>query len=176
MGYLIVSIFGYLLGCSNLAYYLSKAVKKDIRQSGTGNLGASNATVLLGWGAGVIVAVHDIGKALDAPAHMRFLLRTRHGGFAIENGVTIEEVIQAKEKGELEKLMLPMDYPLQSLRRLDVDERYGTPVKNGAKLPLSLFPEGEEKEIFRVYLNGTLCGLYCREQDIMHCCIGLYHQ
>ena len=66
MGYFAVSLLGYLLGCSNLAYYISRAKKYDIRQSGTGNLGASNATVLFGWKAGVAVAVHDAGKALLA--------------------------------------------------------------------------------------------------------------
>ena len=66
MGYVIASLLGYLLGCSNLAYYISLARKYDIRQSGTGNLGASNATVLFGWKAGVAVAVHDAGKALLA--------------------------------------------------------------------------------------------------------------
>lgn len=66
MGYLVAIILGYLLGCSNLAYYISRASKKDIRQSGTGNLGASNATVLFGWKAGVAVAMHDAGKALLA--------------------------------------------------------------------------------------------------------------
>ena len=66
MGYFIASLLGYILGCSNLAYYLSKAAKKDIRQSGTGNLGASNATILFGWKAGVAVGVHDIAKALLA--------------------------------------------------------------------------------------------------------------
>ena len=66
MGYFIASLLGYLLGCSNLAYYISRAAKKDIRQSGTGNLGASNATVLFGWKAGVSVALHDIGKAVLA--------------------------------------------------------------------------------------------------------------
>lgn len=66
MGYLFAAVLGYLLGCSNLAYYISKAAQKDIRQSGTGNLGASNATVLFGWKAGVAVAVHDAGKALLA--------------------------------------------------------------------------------------------------------------
>ncbi len=66
MGYFIASLLGYILGCSNLAYYISKAAKKDIRQSGTGNLGASNATVLFGWKAGVSVALHDIGKAVLA--------------------------------------------------------------------------------------------------------------
>lgn len=66
MGYFIAALLGYILGCSNLAYYISKAAKKDIRQSGTGNLGASNATVLFGWKAGVFVAIHDIGKAVLA--------------------------------------------------------------------------------------------------------------
>ena len=63
MGYLIAIAAGYLLGSSNMAYWISLMKKLDIRANGTGNLGASNATVLLGWGAGVVVAVHDIGKA-----------------------------------------------------------------------------------------------------------------
>ena len=63
MGYLIVIALAYLMGSSNMAYYLSKLKNVDIRKNGSGNLGASNATVLFGWGAGVLVAVHDIGKA-----------------------------------------------------------------------------------------------------------------
>ena len=73
MGYFIASLLGYVLGCSNLAYYISRATKKDIRQAGTGNLGASNATVLFGWKAGVSVALHDAGKALLAALLARLL-------------------------------------------------------------------------------------------------------
>ena len=66
MGYVIAIVCAYLLGSSNMAFYLSKIKQVDIRKKGSGNLGASNATVLFGWGAGVIVAVHDIGKAFAA--------------------------------------------------------------------------------------------------------------
>jgi len=66
MSYLLAAVMGYFLGCSNMAYWLSRIKKVDIRKNGSGNLGASNATVLLGWGAGVLVAVHDIGKAVLA--------------------------------------------------------------------------------------------------------------
>lgn len=66
MQYAIAILMGYLLGSSNMAYWISRIKKVDIRGNGSGNLGASNATVLLGWGAGVIVAVHDIGKAFLA--------------------------------------------------------------------------------------------------------------
>lgn len=66
MGYLAAIVIGYLAGCSSMAYYIGKWKKKDIRTAGTGNLGASNATVLYGWGAGLAVAVHDIAKAVFA--------------------------------------------------------------------------------------------------------------
>lgn len=74
MAYFIAALMGYLLGCSNMAYWLSLIKKVDIRGNGSGNLGASNATVLLGWGAGVIVAVHDIGKAVLAVLLAKLLL------------------------------------------------------------------------------------------------------
>lgn len=63
MGYLFAVMLGYFLGCSNMAHFLAKLKKADLRAGGSGNLGASNAVVLLGWKAGVLTAVHDIGKA-----------------------------------------------------------------------------------------------------------------
>lgn len=66
MAYFIMCIIGYLLGCSNMATYLAKAKGVDISAGGSGNPGASNATILMGWRAGILVAVHDAGKALLA--------------------------------------------------------------------------------------------------------------
>lgn len=74
MAYLIVILIGYLLGSSSMAYWLSLVKKVDIRKNGSGNLGASNATVLFGWGAGVLVAVHDIGKAVLSVLLAKLLL------------------------------------------------------------------------------------------------------
>ena len=66
MPYLIVFLLAYLIGTSNMAFYLAKWNKVDLRGGGSGNLGASNATILMGWGAGVLVGIHDIGKSLVA--------------------------------------------------------------------------------------------------------------
>lgn len=65
MAYPIVILLAYLLGCSNMALYLSRLRKTDM-SAGSGNLGASNAVILMGWPAGIAVAVHDIGKAAAA--------------------------------------------------------------------------------------------------------------
>ena len=66
IAYLAAALGTYVLGCSNMAFYLSKLHKVDFRGSGSGNLGASNATILMGWKAGILVAIHDAGKALLA--------------------------------------------------------------------------------------------------------------
>ena len=63
MGYIIVILAAYLLGSSNMAFYISKLKHVDARSGGSGNLGASNATLLMGWWAGILVAIHDIGKS-----------------------------------------------------------------------------------------------------------------
>jgi glycerol-3-phosphate acyltransferase PlsY len=63
MGYVAVILVAYLMGTSNMALYLSMLKRCDIRDSGSGNLGASNTTLILGWQAGVLVGAHDIGKS-----------------------------------------------------------------------------------------------------------------
>ena len=64
--YPLVALLGYLLGASNMAFYLAELKHVDLSAGGTGNPGASNALMLMGWRAGVLVGVHDIGKAVLA--------------------------------------------------------------------------------------------------------------
>lgn len=81
MNYLFAAVIGYLLGCSNLTYFLGKAKGIDARKNGSGNLGASNAAVLMGWGAAVAVAIHDGGKAAIAVWLCRFFFpEAAHAG------------------------------------------------------------------------------------------------
>ena len=63
MDYIWGILGAYLIGCSNMAFYIAKLKKADLTGKGSGNLGASNAMILLGWKAGVLVGIHDIGKA-----------------------------------------------------------------------------------------------------------------
>lgn len=73
MEYIIAILLGYLLGSSSMTYYLGRLQNIDVREHGSGNLGASNAAVTMGWGAAVLVAIHDIGKAILAVVLARWL-------------------------------------------------------------------------------------------------------
>ena len=66
MEYILAVLGGYLMGCSNMALYLGRRSGVDFRAGGSGNLGASNAVLLLGWKAGAITALHDGAKAFFA--------------------------------------------------------------------------------------------------------------
>jgi tRNA pseudouridine55 synthase len=63
---------------------------------------------------------HDIGGALGCGGCMSALCRVRCGEFDIADAHTLEEVLAAAERGEAERLLLPVDalfaaYPAQTL-------------------------------------------------------------
>lgn len=64
--YCLCILIGYLLGTSNMAYFIGKLHKMDLKKEGTGNLGASNAVITMGLKAGVLVLLHDAAKAILA--------------------------------------------------------------------------------------------------------------
>lgn len=56
-------ILGYLLGSLPFALWITRLLKgKDIRDSGSGHVTTTNTIRQVGWLAGVIVALLDIGK------------------------------------------------------------------------------------------------------------------
>ena len=65
MGYAIAILGAYLLGCSNMAVYLAKRKRVNL-SGGSGNPGTSNAALLMGGRAGILVGIHDIDKGVLA--------------------------------------------------------------------------------------------------------------
>ena len=62
--YIFSALVGYLTGSLNPAALLSKLKKKDLREVGTKNLGATNVSLTFGAGLGAAVTVFDILKAV----------------------------------------------------------------------------------------------------------------
>ncbi len=65
MKFVLYAIIGYLIGCLNFGVIVPKIMyRKDIREYGSGNAGATNAFRVFGKIAGVIVLVLDFSKSL----------------------------------------------------------------------------------------------------------------
>lgn len=65
MKFVLYAVIGYLIGCFNFGMIVPKLMyKKDIREYGSGNAGATNAFRVFGKIAGVIVLILDFSKSL----------------------------------------------------------------------------------------------------------------
>ena len=68
-----VAIGSYLIGSINCSILISKIFKKDVRQVGSGNAGATNMVRAFGPAVGVLTMVGDFLKTLIALMATRFL-------------------------------------------------------------------------------------------------------
>ncbi|MEG0260174.1 MAG: glycerol-3-phosphate acyltransferase [Lysinibacillus sp.] len=74
MAVLLCTMIGYFIGCihgSKVAQFLSGV---DLKKTGHGNAGASNATLSLGWKYGILVALIDIGKGVGSIISLQLFL------------------------------------------------------------------------------------------------------
>jgi len=63
--FIAIMLFSYLIGSIPSGYILGKIFKKiDLREHGSGNVGATNTLRVLGTGFGVIALILDIGKGM----------------------------------------------------------------------------------------------------------------
>ena len=67
-------ILGYAMGCLNSAAWVGKRNHINLKEEGTGNLGATNTTMVLGRKAGAFVLVFDVAKSFLAARLARWLL------------------------------------------------------------------------------------------------------
>ena len=93
----------------------------------------------------------DIGAALGLPATMRFLLRTRVGGFMLADSYTLEELAEVRETA----LCAPdtaLDLPVYELAPQRVKAFYSGLSTSERRMELA---EG----CYRVYAEGVFLGI-----------------
>ncbi|MGM0471172.1 MAG: glycerol-3-phosphate 1-O-acyltransferase PlsY [Bacillota bacterium] len=77
LSYLVVLVVGYLLGSIPFGLLLTRLVKGvDIREYGSGNIGATNAYRVMGFGMGIIVALFDISKGYISVVLAQYIVGT----------------------------------------------------------------------------------------------------
>ena len=74
---------------------------------------------------------HDIGEKLGCGACMDELIRTRVSRFNLEDSLTLSQVQELKEAGELEKILVPIDEMFSNYEAITLKEEYMSFVYNG---------------------------------------------
>lgn len=103
--------------------------------------------------------INDIGEKLGCGATMTSLCRTFACGIELSECFTLEELTELKEKGEIEKAVIPLEKLLLEYPEIHVTENQAKRFSNGGSLMRERVRNVKENGIYRVYGNGKLLGL-----------------
>ena len=110
--------------------------------------------VLCSKGTYIRVICEDLGKMLNIPAHMSFLLRTRSGGQYIQESFTCDELKEMSEAGDFSFVKNPEDQ-LKDLPEVRIPQYFESKILNGIAIRGITAPEGD----FRVYCGNKFLGI-----------------
>ena len=91
--------------------------------------------------------VHDLGLALDNTAHLAGLVRSKVGPFTLNDAVTLDEIEQAKNAGEWERLLYPIDAALMELPAVVIDPLQEEAVSHGQPVDLAIGGDGSKRTL-----------------------------
>ena len=103
--------------------------------------------------------INDIGERLGCGATMTSLCRTFACGVELSECFTLEELNELKEKGEIEKAIIPLEKLLLEYPEIHVTENQAKRFSNGGSLMRNRLRDLKENGIYRVYGNGEFLGL-----------------
>lgn len=103
--------------------------------------------------------INDIGEKLGCGATMTSLCRTFACGIELSECFTLEELTELKEKGEIEKAVIPLEKLLLEYPEIHVSENQAKRFSNGGSLMRERLRNLGENGIYRVYGNGEFLGL-----------------
>lgn len=103
--------------------------------------------------------ISDIGEALGCGAVMTSLKRTAACSVELSRCFTLEEIQEAAENGELQKIIIPLDELLGSYPAVNVTEKQAIRFKNGSELSKERLRNADFVGLVRVYGDGVFLGL-----------------
>ena len=104
--------------------------------------------------------IDDLGAKLGCGAVMTELRRTKANGFSLDDAVTIEELQQMSENGELSKALISVDKALEEYPPITVTQPQAKRFSNGGELDLQRLKCPKMLGIYRIYdPDGKFMGL-----------------
>lgn len=104
----------------------------------------------------------DIGDSLETGGCMEHLTRSAVGDLCLENSITLGEIQKRVEKGELDEILLPIDFFFQKYRKIAVEKQEEIFLYNGNSFFIPCLKEKpKDKELVRMYDGkGNFIALY----------------
>lgn len=107
--------------------------------------------------------IHDIGEKLGCFAHMTDLVRTKSGGFTLDEAYTCEELVALKEAGKLSEAILPTERVFAKYPEIVLNEKNTQRARNGVTIRY-LGVQAEQR--YRVYgVDGAFLCLSVGRED-----------
>lgn len=104
--------------------------------------------------------ISDLGESLGCGAVMTELRRTKANGFSIENAVTLEQLEEAVNSGNISGLLIPVDSALSEYPVIKVTEAQAKRFRNGGELSLERLRYPRTLGYFRIYdPDGNFIGI-----------------
>jgi len=110
--------------------------------------------VVVGRGFYARSLANDLGSYLRVPSHMSSLKRLMTGSFSIQSSHSVQEIEEMFRIGEMDSILLPIDYILNDLPILYLSKEQSHNIINGQSIQSSSvsfdFLEGDSRT-FRIY-------------------------
>lgn len=131
------------------------------------DLGDNRYRLKVRCGKGVYIRTlcHDIGAYLGCGGHMATLERTSAGAFRIEDALTLDEIDALYQARRLEEALMPMDFPIGHIPRIDVGVEHMHAVENGNPLRRNWIRGELPQGPVRIYIGGEFCGMGEKDAD-----------
>ncbi|MCP2033073.1 tRNA pseudouridine55 synthase [Planomicrobium sp. HSC-17F08] len=105
----------------------------------------------------------QIGEVLGFPAHMSKLTRTESGKFAAKDCVTLAEVAELAQNGDISSVLKPLSYGLSNFPFAEIDQKDIFAIKNGQVM--DKHPLLETENFLVLTVNGQPLALYKKHPE-----------
>ena len=124
-------------------------------------------TVDCGRGTYLRSIAHDLGEGLGVGAYVTELSRLSCGQFNAENGVTLDDLEEAAERGDWNEHLQPVDWALRCWQALRVTREQAMAIKNGQAIRIGNRCLAQDEEWRRAYSpDGVFLAMLQFQRDV----------
>ena len=118
-------------------------------------------TVSCSKGTYIRTLCHDIGQALGCGGCMESLVRTRVGDFHLEQAITLKELEEKRDAGELDSCLVTVEQIFAGLPAVTTRKQYDVLIHNGNRVLGNMLETVPQEKQVRMYdSSGLFTGIY----------------